>query len=427
MENKRWFYMFLALVVSFGLWVYVVTVENPEDDRVLSNIPVVFNGEDLLREDYELLITDNNAPSGVSLTFTGKLSDLNKLTEDKSEIVVNIDVSKIRNPREYPFSYDIYDVTLPASVSAQDVSLSHREPNNVTITVGKLQKRTIEVKVLTEVDIAPGYTSDRLVQDYTELEIEGPADAVAQVDYAQAILKRENVDQTISTMLTYQLIDVNGEPVTDPDISCDVTEIEVTLPILMYKDVPLEVPVIEGGGATVSDVVTDIEPKSVRLSADPTVLESIQTIRLSAIDLAGMMTNSDEVTRVITIPEGCTNLSGEQEATVQVQIRNKAIRQMRISKNDFQYTGVPSTLQVETRTSILPITIRANESDIDRIVDDNIRVVADFTNVNLTEGTTSMTVPVRIYIDGFEGAGVIGEQEYTIVVDVVPLEVNEEE
>lgn len=421
MHNRKWLYMLLALVISFGLWVYVVTVENPDDSRTLSNIPVVFTGEELLREDYELLITQDNVPSGVSLTFYGKLSDLNKLTENKSEIAVNIDVSNIRNAREYPFSYDIYDITLPAAVSTQNISLVKREPNNVILTVEKMEKKTIQVKVLTEVGIVPGYTSDRLVQNYTEIEIEGPKDAVDQVQYAQAILKRENVDQTINSVLSYQLIDNNGEALDNSEITSDVTEIEVTLPILMYKDVPLEAPVIDGGGAAINDTVISIEPKTVRLSADPTVLESIQSIKLSAIDLASLMTNSEEVTRVITIPEGCSSLSGEQEATVTVQIRNKAIRQMRISKNDFQYTGVPNTLHVESRTSVLPITIRANEEDIDKIVEDNIRVVVDFSNINLTEGTTSMTVPVKIYIDGFSGAGVIGEQDYTIVVDITPV------
>ena len=421
MHNRKWLYMLLALLVSFGMWVYVVTVENPEESRTMSNIPVVFTGEDLLREDYELLITQDNIPSGVSLTFYGKLSDLNKLTENKSEISVNIDVSNIRNAREYPFTYDIYDINLPAAVSAQNVSLVDREPNNVILTVEKLEKKSIQVKVLTEVDIVPGYTADRLVQNYTEIEIVGPKDAVDQVQYAQAVLKRENVDQTINSVLTYQLIDNNGEPIENSEITSDVTEIEVTLPILMYKDVPLEAPVIDGGGATGDDAVISIEPSTVRLSADPTVLESIQSIKLSAIDLSSLMTNTDEVTRVITIPEGCSSLSGEQEATVKIQIRNKAIRQMRISKNDFQYTGVPNTLHVESRTSVLPITIRANEDDIDKIEEDNIRVVVDFSNVNLTEASTSMTVPVKIYIDGFSGAGVIGEEDYTIVVDITPV------
>ena len=421
MQNKKWLTMLLALLASVCLWVYIVTVENPEVERTFSNIPVVFAGEDLLREDQELLITDDNVPTGISLTFTGKLSDMSKLAENKEDIIVNIDVSKLRNPREYPFSFDITDVTLPSSLSSQSISLQASYPRQVVITVENLKKRPVPVKVLTEVDIIEGYTSDRLIQNYTEIVVEGPEAAVNQVSYAQAILKRENVDQTITSNLSYQLMDEKGEMIQNKDITSDVTEIEVTLPILMYKDVPLEVPLIDGGGATSFDAVVEISPKTVRLSADPSVLEGIQNIKLSAVDLASLLTNSESVTRMITTPEGCTNLSGEQEATVSVQIKNKSIRQMRISSNHFSYVGFPEQLHVEARTSILPITIRAYDSDIDLILEDNIRVVVDFSNLTLTETTTSMTVPVKIYIDGFEGAGVIGHSEYSVVVDISPV------
>jgi len=421
MQNKKWLRILLALLASVSLWVYIVTVENPEGERTFSNIPVVFVGEDLLREDQELLITDDNVPTGISLTFKGKLSDLSKLAENKEELILNIDVTNLRNAREYPFSFDISDVTLPSTVSAQSLSLETSYPQEVKITVENLKKKPIPVKVLSEVDIIEGYTADRLVQNYTEIVIEGPEDAVNQVSYAQAILKRENVDQTITSNLTYQLMDEMGEMVQNQEITSDVTEIEVTLPILMYKDVPLDVPLIDGGGATASDAVVDIDPSSVRLSADPAVLEAIQSIKLSAVDLASLMTNSETVTRMITTPDGCVNLSGEQEATVSIQIKNKSIRQMRVSSNHFSFVGVPEGIHAEARTSILPITIRANERDIDLILEDNIRVVVDFSNVTLSETTTSMTVPVKIYIDGFEGVGVIGETEYSIVVDISPV------
>lgn len=421
MQNKKWFSILLALVVSVGLWVYVVTVENPVEDRSISNIPVVFVGEDVLREDYDLLITENNVPAGVSLNFTGKLADLNKLTENKAELALNIDVSSLRNAGEYPFSYDIYDLKLPASVSAQSLTMNSVSPSQVTISLEDLDERTVPVKVLTEVDILEGYTADRLVQSHTDILIEGPAASVKQVGYAQAILKRENVDQTITATLTYQLMSESGEMINDAKITSKVSEIEVTLPILMYKDVPLEAPVIAGGGATENDTVIEISPKTVRLSADPTVLESIQSIKLPAVDLASLMTNKEDLTRMITVPEDCTNLSGEQEAVVSVQIKNKSIRQMRVSSNHFSFTGVPTTLEATARTSVLPITIRANEADIDLITEDNVRVVIDFSNVTFSQTATSMTMPAKIYIDGFEGAGVVGETEYTIVVDFAPV------
>lgn len=93
MRNKKILSMLLAVVISLGIWLYVVLVENPEKTATLYNIPVTFSGEDVLREDYDLIIGSTNVESGVTLDFRGRLSELNKLRDDKSELEVVIDVS----------------------------------------------------------------------------------------------------------------------------------------------------------------------------------------------------------------------------------------------------------------------------------------------------------------------------------------------
>ena len=418
MQNKKWLTMLLALVISVVVWVYIVTVENPEKDATLFNIPVTFSGEDILREDYSLIIAETNVESGVTLDFSGKLSELNKLRDDKMELEVTVDVSRLRSANEFTFSYDLSNVTLPASVSSQSLSLIGRAPNKISVTLAKLETKTVEVKVITDVKVVDGYLAERATQNYSEIVIEGPADVINQVDYAQVTLTRENVDQTITTSLPYTLIDYDGNVVDSTDITSDVTEIEVTQPVSMCKEVPLEIFAIDGGGATQDDITTDIEPKTIRVSGEASVLETIPSIRLSSVDLGSMESNSETFTRVINIPDGCPNLSGVQEATVTVQIKNKDIRQVRIPSTNFQFINTPAGIQPESTTTMLLVAIRANESDIDLISEENIRVVADLSSFTAANAGTTVTVPVRIYLDGFEDAGVIRDDEYSIIVDL---------
>lgn len=426
MQNKKWISMLLAIVVAFGLWVYVVTIENPEGEITLNNIPVTFTGEDLLREDYGLLVTETNVAGGVDLIFSGKLSDLNRLQDNRSEIEITIDITRLRNAQEYSLSFDISDIMLPSSVSVQDISLEGKEPSKAGLTLEKLLSVPVQVKVQNDVTPDEGYLLGRLTQNYSEIIVEGPEDVVNQINYAQVILSRENVGQSITATLPYTFIDYNGEMINAEGLSCDVAEIEVTLPVLMYKDVPLEAPLIDGGGATAKDAVLDIVPKTVRLSGDPSVLESVQSIKLSNIDLSSMMSNSETVTRTIVIPEGCTSLSGETEAEVKIQIKNKAIRQFRISSSNFQPTGLPSDLSVKFSTLVLNVMIRANEKDIELITDENIMVVVDFSALTLETVNSTMEVPVKIYVNGFDDAGAIAEEDYSVYVDVVAVSETEE-
>ena len=76
-------------------------------------------------------------------------------------------------------------------------------------------------------------------------------------------------------------------------------------------------------------------------------------------------------------------------------------------------------MTVVFNTVMLKVTIRANESDIEQIKPENVRVVADFSAYTLG---TSMKVPVTIRIDGFEGAGPIGEEAYTVDADVISVD-----
>lgn len=419
MQNRKWLSILLAVVVSFGLWIYVVAVENKEGNITLNNIPVTFSGADLLREDYDLLISDSNVPSGVNLTFSGRFSDLNNLQRDKDNLEVIINVTHLRTAQEHYLSYDLAEISFPSSVSTQNITLSNKEPNKIIITLGNLKKKPIDVKVQSNISVKDGYISNRLTQSIDQIFIEGPEELVDQVKYAQAILSRENVDQSISATLPLVLTNEDGEPVESSEISCSTYEVDVTLPVLMYKDVPLEVQTIDGGGATSKDTVVDISPSSIRLSGDPAVLEGIQSIKLSNIDLGSLRANDQEIKKAIVIPEGCSSLSGEQEATVNVKIKNKAIRLMRVSSSNFQFVGCPSDMVPKSRTTVLLVSLRANEEDINQITEDNLRVVADLSGVTLGN---NVTVPVKIYVDGFEGAGVIQEGPYTIMIDVVPAD-----
>lgn len=420
MQNKKWLSILLALAVSIGLWVYVVTVENPVKELELNNIPVTFTGEDLLRTDYSLLITESNADGGVSLTFSGKFSDLRKIQENKSELFVSISVSHLRSAKTYDLSYDMMDIVLPASVSAQDITLTEKSVGKIKVTLEKLGKYPVPVKVQNNVETEEGYTTGRVTQSHEQIFVEGPEEIVRQISYAQVILERENADQSISSTLPFTLIDNNGEIVENDRVSCDVTEIEVSLPVLMYKDVPVVAPVIEGGGATADDCDIEITPKTVRLSGEPAVLETINSIQLSNISLGNLMSNNEVVEREIVIPEGCTSISGEQDAEVSISIKNKVIRQLRVRSSNFQHTGVPLDMQVKYNTVSLSVTIRANEKDADLITEENLRVVADFTTGTL--GANMNNVPVTIYVTGFDGAGPIGT--YTISADVVVADTN---
>ena len=412
MKKSKLITMAISLLAAICLWIYVVTVVNPEGTTTISNIPVTFSGAEVLREDQGLVLSGDYQDM-VTVSFTGKNSDMKKLEQNKDEISAVVDVSKIRSTRDYTLSYDLL---LPDAVPDSAVTITDRTPGNITVHVEKLVKKPVPVKGdFSQVEVADGYMLDSTTFDYDTVTVEGAESVVDQIEYALISMNRTNVDKTISEQLDYTLVDANGEAVDTSELTMDVQAIDVTLTVVMYKEVQLDVKFIDGGGATSSDVSYTIDPETITLSGDATALEGVNTILLDNIDLSAIMKNEDTVLRQIIIPNNATNVSGEQEAKITLRIKNKEISTIRSS--NITFTGVTEGLEAKSIAQQLQVTYRASSEDVKRISANNVRIVADMTE--FTQPGTYQ-VPVKVYFDGFSGAGVIGD--YTVAVTLSRIE-----
>ena len=90
--KSKLFSLIISVLAAMCLWVYVMTVVNPDVDLTIGNIPVTFSGAEVLREDHGLVIT-GDYQEFVSVHFYGKNADLKTLDQHKDEIKAVIDVS----------------------------------------------------------------------------------------------------------------------------------------------------------------------------------------------------------------------------------------------------------------------------------------------------------------------------------------------
>lgn len=409
MKKNKSFLFIISLVAACVLWVYVMTVVNPEGSRTISGIPVTFSGEEMLREDQRLVITSGKTTT-VTAQFHGKNADLNKLLQAQDEISAVVDVSRLRTAKSYTMSYDLI---LPTSLQDAGITVVERSPSAVTFT---LQKQiTVPIQVVGDfsgVTVEEGYMLEKTSFDFDVVQVTGPEETVNAIYCARAVVTRSNLDKTVTDTVQFTLIDKDGEPIDMTNITTDVETLDITLSVVKYKDVALEVELIDGGGATGSDVVIRIEPSStITLSGDATVLDGVNKITLGKIDLSQIESNSATIPFDIVIPNDTKNVSGVEEVNVTVTIRNKATAVIRATNITFIHE--PEGLEATSVTKQVPVTIRASTADISKITANNIRLVADLDGYTLP-GTN--TVPVEVYIDGYPEAGCIGE--YTVVVSL---------
>ena len=231
-------------------------------------------------------------------------------------------------------------------------------------------------------------------------------------------LERSNLEKTVTTTLPYTLMTADGEAVDASEISSDVTEIELTLPVVQFKQVPLSVDFIAGGGATDKDVVYKITPDAITVSGDAAALDMVNQINLGNIDLGNVISSGTYEFNIL-LPNNVKSISGEEIASVNVEVRGLETKMLRISNVEF--TQVPEGFTATAITQMQQITVRASSDDISKITASNVHAVADLSGISANAGT--YTVPLTIEIYGYPNAGVIGS--YNAVVSLEEPSVNE--
>lgn len=415
MENKfrnrrPALYAILMALVSFlcalFFWVYVTESKGVVIDRSFNGVQVVFEGETTLRETRGLIITEVDFNS-VNLRLSGYRSTLTSL--NAADITAVVDLSSITSSGVYSLAYK---TTYPGNIDASAISVLSSNADKITFKVEKLDTKTVEVTGVFSGSVAEGYSAGQLEFSPSTVIITGPESELQRVAYAWVEVTRDDVSQTQTFQSVYTLIDVDGNEVVSDSIDLSHETVTVTLPIVAIKEIDLIVTFISGGGATENDVIWSLEPNKITLSGDAETLEGINSISVHTIDLSKVTENVFTDTYTIVIPNDTKIISGPKETTLSMEIKGLETKKMEVTNiSCINYT---EGYTVNIITESLEVTIRGKQSVLAGISANNIRAVADLSEFSAAAGT--LTVPVKIYVDGTTEAGALGEYEISVSV-----------
>ena len=332
----------LSVFIAFGLWLYVVNNVSQEADYTLYNVPVIMEGETVLVEDRNLMITSISADN-VDLTLYGKRSDLAKV--NSSNVTLKADLTKIYEPGEKIAL--TYNITFPSDVANNALTPVNRSPDNIYVTVEARRNKEIPVEVRWIGSTPEGFMSDRenKVLDHSYVTVVGPASVADLIEKAVIEVDLSEQRESISQNYRYILCDGEGNPVDAELITTNVENIHLDVRIRKVKEVELTLDVTYGGGATEHNTTITIEPGTIRLSGSETVLAELgDTISLGKIDLRAIAT-SQTLTFPVTLPDGVTNLSNVTEVTVDVQYKGLSTKEVMVQNLVTQ--NVPEGLEVD--------------------------------------------------------------------------------
>ena len=410
--------MLLALVASICLWVYAVTVVNPEDTSSISGIPIVFEGSSDL-EKRGLMVTGGEN-SKVSVKLKGTRADLKELSNDTLVAVVNL--SRITEAGEHDVSWSL---EYPGNVASGDISTESRS-GNIHLSISEIRERSFELELDYSVIAAEDHWTGEDLASLTpqSVTVKGPAEEVGLID--KVVVRPQQTEpatDTVEEILTPVYLDAEGNEMTlSSYCAVSAESVELVLPVYHSKEVELQVEFVAGGGLTAEDVDCRISPSKITVTGDPEALEKVpDRLYIDRVELASyidegvpqiMMEDINEM-----LPEGVTNRSTRTTVDTVLEISSTIVTKeftipmdQILRKDTLEGFGLA---EGEVR-----ITIRGRSVQMNALGTDDIKVYADL-NRNYDPETGLVTLTVELP-EGSPLGVILGP--YTAQVIEVPAE-----
>ncbi len=403
----------LSALIAFGLWVYVITVEQPESEKTYYNIPVVLQNESILAERGLMIVSDHPE---VTLSLSGTRTNLNQLNESNINVIAN--VSGIVTPGTHELTYS---VSYPGNIPSGSITREYSDPVLLTLKVeNRVTKYIPVVPDYMDTVVPDGMIADKenMVLDYPVIEVTGPESVLDKITQAVIQVDLQDQTQTIVGAYTYTLCDKAGEPVDSQWVTTNVELVNMTLPIQRVKEIALELNIIEGGGATKLTSTIDIQPATINVSGSEALLEDLSVLQLGTIDLSSMESDS-VLTFDIVLPEGITNETGISTALVEVKFPD--LRLTTYSVTNITLNNVPEGITAELVTQVLEIKLRGPVAAMEKITAEDITAVVDLSDAK--PGTDKYTVQIVLPEDA---TGVGAMNSYTAMVTLTEAAETEE-
>lgn len=408
MTKSKLLTILLSVAIAFGLWLYVITVEQPESEKTYYDIPVVLQNESILTE-RGLMITSERPT--VTLHLSSTRTNLNQLNESNINVISNVGTIVTPGTHELPYS-----VSYPGNIPSGSITRQSSRPDMITLKVENRITKQVPVVPVYSGSVAEGLLADKenILLDYTMIDVSGPESVLERITKAVIAVDLEGKSETIVQECAYTLCDEAGEPVDSQWVTTNVEAVNLTLQIHRVKEVSLQVNVVAGGGATELTSSISIEPRTILISGSEALLEGLDVVELGTINLGEI--DTDTVLKLpITLPEGITNETGITEATVEVKFPN--LRTVSLNVDNIQLINVPEGLEAELVTQMLEVKLRGPASMIEAISKEDVTISVDL--VDAQAGTDKYAAQITVS-SAYHGVGALNS--YTVMVTLTEAE-----
>ena len=409
--RRRVIYLLLSVLVACGIWLFVDLSSGQTVTWEYQDIPIEFSFESTLT-DRGLMLVEEGTDLTIDLTLKGTRWLISSL--DRSQIRVTASLLDVTTAGEQRVNWVVsYTDSRFGNDAIQTESASIRM---ATVNISELYSRTIDVSCELVGNVADSYSAGQVQLSHTEVEVRGLQEVIDPISYAKVTLDiGDSAVETVRRDLELQFYDRSGQLLDKADIHASVENIQATLPVFVTKELRLVVSFEETVGARLENTERSIEPETITVSGDATLLKNVETIKLADYKLSELGTTASENYTTnyypIILPDGCQNLSGVTRAAL--RIRFKDMTSATVHTENISWLNLPEGRQVEFMTGSLAVKVFGTQADVSALTGEDISVQVDLSDYSAASGT--YTIPALVSVSKGD-VGISGEYQIQVTI-----------
>ncbi len=401
--RNNWQIKLLSVLLAFVLWFFICEYVDPDTTTWASDINISVNYEGSVPQKENLGIM-TVVDQKVDVRVSGSRDTIALMNRQK--ITATLDLSNVTQSGEY-------DLPVLVDLGNQNLTKVEQSIDTVRVRFDTNKVSNVKVNVKVEGKVPDGLIREDPIMLNNYIVVTGPASIVDTIVSAEVEIKQDSFVQTGNFKCDYVFVDKDGAVVEKTFLLIDdnMKTLDITVPVVKEKVVPLSVEIINSSGGSDSLFCTAVVlPKEIKISGSAETLDSYNAISLGTIDVAEKHENF-ETSMAIVLPNGVKNVDGIEDAKVSIQFNDVQTRSFEVE--NIELHNVPNGIKANVSEKKLTIKVRGIAEDIIKLNAKNITLVVDYAQADAAKGTKRMNAVVVFPKELKVGA--VGKYQLTVV------------
>lgn len=416
-DNRR-FVLFISVLLAAFAWIIVAGFIKPGETATLNDIVINYRQKESNYKNLGLSLVGDLRETA-SVDVEGDSNVIYKLRS--TDVTIAPDYSNVTGAGTYV-------VPLRATREVDgNFEVVKIKPDSVTLQFEVMDKMTITVQGKADgIEAAEGYFKDTLIVSPTTIDVTGPSSEIEKIVEAVA----EVPDKEVRTETKYygasvKLLDENGDQVDSSLITLSESEVEITVPILEVREIPI-VPVYSSAPANFDtewfNSLITLSEQTIEIAAAKEEINNFTECQVGPIDISLFDISQTTVVYPITFPEKSKNkiknIAQLNQVTATIDTSGLAQKTFKVESSNIEVVNVPAGLTITPVTKTgLNVTLVGPTDVIDGLLAENVVVQVEAYGVTSEQGG-QQNLAARVVVSSNNRVFAVGQYQVVCQVKV---------